>query len=378
MDAEKLSNLLDDLKREESDDIASDLNELRDYFNQSMQGNHPEAGKNIDEKYNEIRDKCSSSSINELPISDFNILNKINGTQFYGNGLWEHLESILRKNQYNTQNIVAELEEFIKARSDFVKNVSLTIDSFKKFNIKSYYFTDDTYQIGVIIPEKGSFTTIPAIEKQLHNWNFVLKTLGEITNKETADIRISRVNNGSIELFFNQAAELADCIGTILAKIGVVYLTINEIRKHRKALKELKAPTSEQKAIEKHEHEILEKEMGNASTEIMKRYGKTIEQGRKQELSTALNRGIKFIARSIDNGIEVEIIPPYITSPEEIQDSDTEQTKKEKQRKMKEFQTRKEQAELIRKAGNSLKNISEVGQGIFKLLKDGDEDLDAK
>lgn len=161
-----------------------------------------------------------------------------------------------------------------------------------------------------------------------------------------------------------------------MTKIAVVYLTINEIRKHRKALKELKAPASEQKTIEQHEKQILEQEIKKASTEIMTKYGKGIEQGRKQELNTALSRSIKFIARSVDNGIEVEIIPPYLKSPEVIQDSDNEQAQKDKQSKIKEFEKRSEQAEAIRKAGNSLKSIASVGQGIFKMLKDRDEDLD--
>jgi hypothetical protein len=161
-----------------------------------------------------------------------------------------------------------------------------------------------------------------------------------------------------------------------MAKVGVIYLTINEIKKHREALKKLKAPAAEMKDIEKHEKSIIEEEITKTTEEIISKHEKTIPEGRKDELTAAVNKGMRFIARAIDNGIEVEIIPPTYDIPEQKQEDDDEETVKKKDEKTKQFEIHKERAQIIKKTADSLKGIAGLGDTAFKMLTGGDEELD--
>lgn len=375
MDTEKLLNLLAKLQNEEKTKITTHLNNLRDFFAQAQQGNNANIGKSIDDKWKEISKICNDSILNDLTIGDSKYLDKIGGAKYFGNGLFDEINKTIISNQYNTPAIIAELNKFIKSRNDFNATINQTVVDLKKLNIEPHLHMDEVYEIGVLIPCKNGHTNVQNIEKQLHNWNFILKTLNEITNNETTDIKVSRASTGSIELYFNQAVEVAESIGTIIYKIGVIYLTINEIRKHRLALKKLKAPSSETDAIEKHEKELIDKEIDSTVDVIIKPFAKKIETGRKQELTTGLKKGMRFIARSIDNGIEIEIIPPELSKPEAVMNTDTEDIKKEKEENLKRFEEKNEKANLIKKSGNAIKEITGIGEGLLKMLTNGDETL---
>ncbi|MDX8338274.1 hypothetical protein SLH46_03695 [Draconibacterium sp. IB214405] len=375
MDTEKLLNLLTKLQYEEKTKITTHLNNLRDFFTQAQQGNNPNIGKNIDNKWEEISGICNNSLLNDLTVGESKYFEKIGGAKYFGHGLFYELNKVINSNQYNTPAIVAELSNFIKSRNDFNVTINQIVVDLKKLNIEPHFYVDEVYEIGVLIPCKHDYTNIQNIEKQLHNWNFILKTLNEITNNETTDIKVSRASTGSIELYFNQAVEVAESIGTIISKIGVIYLTINEIRKHRLALKKLKAPSSETDAIEKHEKELIDKEIDTTVENIIKPYVKEIEKGRKQELTTGLKKGMRFIARSIDNGIEIEIIPPELSAPEKVEEEDVDVIKREKEENLKKFEEKREKANLIKKSGNTIKEITGIGEGLLKMLTNGDDTL---
>ncbi|MEK6615024.1 MAG: hypothetical protein AABZ32_02765, partial [Bacteroidota bacterium] len=115
--------------------------------------------------------------------------------------------------------------------------------------------------------------------------------------------------------------------------------------------------------------------INKTATEIIKEHGKQIEKGRKKELTTGLKKSIKFIAKSIDNGIEVEVITPYLEEPEAIAETASEEEKKTFNEKTEKIKQQKEKIEIIEKSANTLKEITDVGKGVMKLISGG-ENLD--
>lgn len=378
MDTKILLNLIDDLLNEDAkNDINTKLVELMSLISQSRQSNSPNTDT-IDILIKGIEEICSKSFVNSITKSQLKIFTAINGDEFFGSDFDYVIKDIFSDNQYNLQKLIDELQKLLTERKAYIEKLTLIKENLNELGIESHYFTDEIYEIGVIIPDKKNLHTTDFLEKHIHNWNFVFKTLCEVTGKDIVDTKIDRVSEGCIELFFQQVFDVAEAVGTAMTKIAMIYLTIRQIKTHRESLKDLKVPSAETKIIEEHEKKLIDNAIEEATDEIIKKHSKKIDANRKNELKTAVNKSIRFIARSIDNGIEIEIIPPYLSDNEgeEILETDNTDTKKIKEQKAVEKKKKEERIEVIKKSGNVLKDISEIGGDVLKLLTGGDDKLE--
>lgn len=374
MEAEKLLIIGNELSKEEANfNFQSTIASLRDLYGQSKANGG--LGPQIDELLKKISSDSSKSEVNNLPISFQRILGSIGGSKYVGTGIFESIESIIRTNPYNIDNVVGLINQYLEERNDFLNKTKSLNSLLETFHIVISSSTE-LYDIGILIPNKGELTSIPNIEKNLHSWNTLLKQLAEITGEETTDIKIHKVSNGSIELYIQQAFHIIDCLTTMLGKIAGLYITINKIREHREALVKLNASKAEIKDIEKHEKERIDEEIDSTVKEIIGKYKESIPTGRENELGTAVNKGMRFIARSIENGIEVEIIPPLIEVNDTVSEGDDADVVKQKEEKNKKIKIKKEQAQIVKSTTDALKQISGIGGSTLKMLTGGDEPLD--
>lgn len=375
MESGRLLTVLHDLYNED-DQIDALLKELVGLLGKS---NEPTIGDQISQKTNELFTLLDSSNTNSYSVSNQKILKDIGGDIYFGSKAKSHIQQILGQDGFNIAGIVAKLNEYIKGRDTFNEVANDTESNLEELKISAIFPEDDKYEIGVIIPDKEDFAEIPKIEKQLHNWNFVFKTIGEITRKDTSNCKIKYLNNGSLQFVSEHPMETAIIVSYIIEKISKIYINVQKIRFHRQALVELKAPKNETVQIEEHEKKEIENEISKTVTEIFKDHGKQIEKGRKKELKTAMKTSIKFIAKSIDNGIEVEVITPYLEEPDPIADTATDEEKIEFNEKTEKINQQREKIAIIEKSANTLKQITDAGKGVMKLLSGGenlDEEID--
>lgn len=379
MDVGILLNLIDDLLREERNQKLNDkLSKLADLI-KDLIANPAKDLADIDKLTDEIKNLIDKSIAFEFTPSVIKVFETINGDQYFGRGFKKRVEEVFL-NKFVLSTAIENLKKLQVERKEFIERIDAIQGNAELLGLKPYYHTDEVYEIGVLIPDKENLSKVNVIEKQLHNWDFVLKNLSEITGLPVEDTKIHRVSKGCIEIFFQKAFEIADCIALIITKVSVIYLTIREIKKHRDGLKKLNVPALETKVIEEHEKSLIESTIQETTDEILKKYGKSADQNRKNELRTGLTKGIKFIARSIDNGIEIEIIPPYIGNDEDeaatIKEDEPAETRKLKQQKALAKKKKEERIEIIKKSANVLKDISEAGSGVLKLLQGGDDKIE--
>ena len=243
------------------------------------------------------------------------ILNKIGGYKHFGIGLDTRLYELKIDYQYDILEFEKQIHSILASRLIFLEKCVNIKKDLETLNIGPVYQQKDKFELGIHIPSNSKFTELKEIEKSFKNWNFLLKTLSELTNNEHSNPKISFVSNGSIEFFIENSFEVAISVGYIMEKLVKVYLNIDKIRKHRKELEKLGIKKSESEIIKKQEKEIIKNNFEQTKNELIAKYKENLDEGRVNEISTALMSGIKFVARTINNGIEIEIIPPQLTEP---------------------------------------------------------------
>jgi hypothetical protein len=366
MDASKLQNILLDLTSDEETVITETLNTLINNINanQSIE---------ISTNLTKLKDAFLQNKSNEYNPSNLAIVDNIGARNYFGQSGFNKVDVILKKNSFNVQKTVDDLQKYITQRNEFVALVKTTSENLKKLNINPHFHNDNTFEVGILMPQELTDNKIINVTKELNHWDKVFKTIKELTGSPIDDTEINFVNNGSLEFFIDNGPQIAACLAVTIERITKLYKSIIEIRSAKEKLKGLGVSSGDQKNIEKQEKEIFNKGIDNITADIIKEFAiKQIDSGRINELKIAMKGHVIYIAKCIDKGMTIEINPPEIVEPDELKETDTAE-KKEEIKKIKEnYDLTLKKIDVVQKSMDTIKSIGKTGVDIIKYLTEGD------
>lgn len=368
MESSKLHNLIYDIIKEETE---IKLNEkINDLIVQIQQNQ----AQQIELTIREIKESLLFSFFNSYSVSNLKVLQEINGTDFIGENAFHRIKTILELNSYNTSKIISELQEYVKSRSEFIETLTQIKVGFEKLEIP-LHFTDEDYELGLLLPSNTEFNSIKGLNKELAKWDKSIKAYRELVGLGAEDTKITLVNNGSLEFFTENPEQVALCISFTLERLFKLYKNILEIRLAWKKLKDTGLPKTQEKAIKTHEKEVYEKEVDLIVSDLIKKFAdKKIEEGRLNELKISIKGHTNYFAKCIDDGLVIEITPPEVHEPEIINEAETEENKKEKAKAKSDFEAKIETVKTIRDGLKAGKEIFSLGKEVFKMLTLGEDE----
>ena len=371
MEASKLLNVISDLVIESKD------NEIGTLFSNLISHISTNQESLIIEAEKSLKEVMERSLVNSYSPSNIEILTKIGGLSYFGSSGLSHIRSILTSNGYNVAKTITDLQEYNKQRQAFLDVLVAAKESLTILNIETYYHDENIYEIGLLLPAEVTDNKIIHVSRELVKWDKIIKTLKELFGEEIDDTQISLVSNGSLQFFIDNSPAIGTCLAIIIDRILKVYKNLILIRQSRDQLKELGISAIEQKAIERHEKDYLNKEIDKISLEIVKEFAsKAIESGRMNELKISVRGHIAYIAKSINSGITIEITPPEYKEPEILQQEETKDNKAEQKKVRTEYEKILRQVEIVNKSMETFREIGKIGSDVMKYLDSSDESKD--
>ncbi|MEZ4911177.1 MAG: hypothetical protein R2774_09990 [Saprospiraceae bacterium] len=377
MNIEFLLTVIDDLIDDENENkINEEINKLKTFLTQSK-GNQPNAGTGINNTIKLISEKGNEGNYGRFTRGYFKLLEEMKGSSFFGDELLANIDNIFSNQKYSIDKQVAELEILRKNRTDFFTTIAATKANLEKLHFQGHY-QDELFEVGIIIPDLNELHYAKNLEETIHNWNLIIKSIKEIQGLGTEDIKVERVHNGCIELIIEQVFSVAEVVGEIVSNLVTIYLAVDKVRTHLAGLKENGIPDKDLKPIEDSQSKFLESEIDKLASELVKKMkDEGLDDGREKELKVQLKNGIKYIAKSLEKGVEVEIIPPYLSPGDtEPKKEDTPEKKAEKLTTKKKDDALKKSVSVIKEMGTILKKTKDLHKDIFKLIKGGEGRID--
>lgn len=367
MEIEKMLNILIDLTNEEKNLRTNELiSSLITFIGQND-------SQSITTTLNDLRKGFDESVVNQYSFSNHEILENISGDDYFGKNAIKKIEAILSKNSFNIDKTSADLKKYIAEREIFLNTINSLYSLLSELGFYPHY-SDKYYEVGLLLPKSVTGNKILTITKELNQWDKIVKNLKEIIGDSPEDTEITFVSNGSIDFFFESGPEVALCLALILEKVAAIYKKVLEVREARLKLKNLGAPTSEDKQIEKHEKELFANGQEEIVKQIIKQFlNKSIDAGRVNELKVMLKGHVLYIAKSLDKGIIIEINPPEIPEPKILGEKETEQNKAEKAKIEKEYKEKLANLEVVKHSLDLVKEVIGLGEEVFKHLPSGEE-----
>jgi len=377
MDTGILLNIIDDiLKDEKSYEIQAKLAALKNFLTQSK--TQSKARDSINTTIDELKEKLTSGHYDRFSNSYFKAIKHMKGSKYVGESMIAEIDKIFLQDKYSVTNQIKKLDTLINARKKFYDNLKTVKDSLATINFKPHYHSLSIYQIGIIIPDKGDLHYATYLENAIHNWNLIIKGLRELTGAEVEEIKIERVQEGCIELIIEVIFQVAQSLGDIIEKLITVYAVISKIKTHIKGLKEQGVDQKQLKPIEESQANKIDEEINKLVDAIIEKHkAEGVDPNRLNELRTQLKKGVAYIAKSLDKGVEIEILPPYIIrDEEEVKDGDTKEQLANKKKIKAANDKMEKEVDLIKDIGKVLKTTGELGSDAFKLLKGGEGKID--
>ena len=322
MDAEKLLRILNDLQEDEERlNIKGKIDEIRNDLAQNNQAGFDSAKTKFADFINEIQENSISQTFSR---TESLALKQISGEEYFGNGLIAQLEKIFSTPGFE---LPSKINEYRSGRNSFLEKVQGLRASLEKIGIEEY--RPESYEIGIVIPEEEA--DFDKIIRRIKDFKLLIAGLIEAADFDLKGVKITRLNNGSLEFFSLQPAEVAVLLTTLLLNVSTIW---DKITKYRKKIEEtentdLLTPESKKEMIE-----IWNRESGkmkNAILEelperILKEF-KKIEDGRKNEIRNQIKIGIKTIFAWLEVGIEIDITPVRVDSSENMTKKEITQIK---------------------------------------------------
>jgi hypothetical protein len=173
MDTGILLRLIDDLIDDENElKINNNLNALKTGLTQSKT-NQPTAGKMIADNVALLKINATSGYYERFTKSYFKTLEEIGGLDFFGENLLNKVDEIFEKEQYSVDNQIKEITKLHSERVVFIKKITETKTNLDFLKQQPHFHTDETYEIGIIIPDQNDLHYAKEFEDSIHNWNLI-------------------------------------------------------------------------------------------------------------------------------------------------------------------------------------------------------------
>lgn len=358
MQIERFLSIIQDLNQElNQEELFTIVNEIIELI--------PQVSKqeDVDGLLDRLREISSKSKINTFPPSKMKILNSIGGTKFFGNKASLNIESIVRSASiYNPTDKASKLTTYLSEVREFKSKIAATEGDLINLGLTAHRLSENKFEVGIILSE--SITAgyeIKQIQKYLEEWHLLLRYLNEITSHDHSNPKISALgSNDSLDIYFENSKETAECISIAIDKISCIYLKVIEGKNDLEKIKE-KGFLSKgiEKDFEDTKKKMIDDGINEIVSDIIAKHGDKSDEGRLNELKNGLKKSFEFIAICIDSGIDVEVNTPDPVKPEDINENDSEDIKDQKNQALTKYQKEKDEYNRISSLGGKTKELPE-------------------
>jgi hypothetical protein len=342
MDASRLLEVLNDVAAEFLGGYVKLLQAVVQAYTQARDAPTQDFSVQIAAAQKNLTDHFARSVFTDYPPSKQHILAAIGGLGVIGESAGDALSSRLSAAGLTGAALVAAATEFVSEVEAFRKACAKTEAGLESLGIRQHSLEPNECEVGVLIPRNITSGTLVGLRDQLNEWNTILKGFSELAGEIEREIPLKGLATGSDEFYVGVAILTAKLLAYAIDKVLEWYKKILEIQEMRLKMASLGAPVAEIAAIKKHEKELLDQATKDIIQDVMEQSKTKLASARKSEIENQLTISIRYIARFVDKGGDVEVNVGVPVVPEEptvpsAEENAVPETKNEYLQKKKEY-----------------------------------------
>jgi len=356
MNVERLYRILLDIQKEYIDsDLIATLSNIRNTLQSQVSAPaEPTYQTNFVAAKENLYGILDQSPVNNFSPGWKQILKEIGGEDLFGSGLKRVISEILSENQITPAAALTKINTVLTQSENFKSWVDSVVNGLKNLRIQSEELKGGQCELGYSIPRAYVHSKLKQLNKEIWEINFILNNISEAVTGEKQDYEVRTISSTDYMLFIEIGLRVGKVLSSAIKEILSTYKTILEIKKLRNEMSGKGVPETKTEGIEEHANSLMEAEIKKIVSGIMKEMPKSIDTGRRNELSVGVTFSLNKIANRIDNGFNFDVRVGLLPTSEA-----TEQTPEETEKY--------EDIEVIKSNSKDMEFINTTGQPILQL-----------
>lgn len=271
--------------------------------------------------------KTVYSTLDAAPSDAFSpafkqLLSEMGGAQLFGKSLKTIIEAIFQRNQITPAVALRELREVQEQLKAFQLALDGLVLAFRQFKIGDEKLEPGHCEIGMLIPRNAVDNKLTEFADELNELSFILNTFSEVATGKPDDLCIKTISSSDLTVFLAAQVPFAACLAVAIERIVALYKQLLEVKKLRGDLLKQGVPAKQTSGIQDYANELMDKGIKDAAVEIVQKFYHSTDQGRKNELVTAVTISLRRVAERVDRGYNIEVrVEPLGKAPKDDQET---------------------------------------------------------
>jgi hypothetical protein len=246
---------------------------------------------------------------NDLVESDRRILAQMDGNRFSGGGLSERALAIANERPFLAARAKAAFGELAAEVESCFQALSATQAGLAKLNVEPLVCSDDSWELGILLPDSLIQGDLQKLLAELKDWGDSFKELLPLFTAGPVWVSLRTYTTDRFELMVPLDRDGALALGLVVARI---YRMFRKVRAHRDRAGDLEKegyPSEIVSRLTAYEQQLVGKHLKAIKEELTKRHVRA-GVAKPKEVDKLLDKGLRFMAIRIREGVEVEIVGP--------------------------------------------------------------------
>jgi hypothetical protein len=249
------------------------------------------------------------TALEDLVESDRRILVRIEGDRIAGNGLAERALEIANERPFLPARAKAAFAKLAAEVENRIQALSATQGGLQELNVHPVRRDDGSWELGILLPQKLIAGDLEKLLGELKDWNRIVKELVPLFTTGSAPVTLRTYSTERFELTMPLDRDAALALGVAVARVYEMFRQVRANRERAEELEKQSYPSDIVGRLTAYEHQLVGQQMKAIKEELTKRHVRR-GAGKPKEVGKLLDKGLRFLAVRIREGVEVEIAGP--------------------------------------------------------------------
>jgi soluble cytochrome b562 len=229
------------------------------------------------------------------------------------------INETIATNGFNNPALSTALKKLAKTYSTKITLLKQLDSSLRGLNAEYTEVEDEKAEVGLLLPREIVGDKLPDLSKEFDKISNLARAVNELTGEQDYDSRIATISSSWWQVFIEVPIDQVALWVLAIERIVALFKSNLEIKNLQNQLGEKSIPEKILKLISEEVDKKVTAELTRIASDIMKKFNKIEDKGRKNEVEIQFRQGLHYLARRLNEGAQVEI---NVGVPEEPKDPD--------------------------------------------------------
>lgn len=271
----------------------------------------------VEEPLTDLIRQLRRTNFEALSIEQLNLLDKLEVSQYLGQGGADYVDAIVRTANYDPTTANARLNEAVGKLGNVRSYLDNFLESLSQLTLRNQEEESDFITIRVSFQNEASITNMTEWKRSAADWYDIIRGIAMIRDEAPEDIRVVSATKGSIILTLAAGAAVTELLARIAKHITGTAKDVLELAHSREDLKQKKMLT---KVIADEFDRLTTERKANTIYEIVDSFKDVLGDGAGDKL-TALTKSVEKLLKFNEKGGTVDFVMPENDDEDEVDEA---------------------------------------------------------